>query len=91
MLDSLKGSSHAGTKFLLDKNSGKFAQLEISREVVPAIARGTNGFDRTQTPQERQPLARRTQADVQPVCDIVHGEGLRGNKQKAIDLADRFL
>ena len=76
MLDSLKGSSDARTKFLLDKNSGKLAQFKIRREVIPAIAGRINRFDRTQTPQELQPLACRTQAEVQPIHDIVPWRGI---------------
>ena len=49
MLDSLQGPFDAGTKFLLDKNSGKLAQFKIGREVIAAIPGRIYRFDRTQT------------------------------------------
>ena len=37
VLDSLESSFDAGTKFLLDENGRKLAQLEIGREMIAAI------------------------------------------------------
>ena len=75
-MDSLESSFHAWTKFLLDENRGKLAQLEIGREVIAAISWGVYRFDSAHASQELQALAGGTEADIKPVHYIVMERGL---------------
>ena len=86
--DAFLRGAHAREEFLLDVGSGEAAEFAAGNIMIFARAGRVDCADGAEFAEKFQSLAGRAQTHAGPVHDVVHGQGLGGNKKESVDFPD---